>query len=54
MEPEWEEMLNDLLDDDNDLLTAWEVEFTDSLAGQAGSRDNWEPSDRQIEVLEKI
>jgi len=49
---DWDDMLTELLDDASDRLTAWEVEFIESLKKQR--RDLWEPSDKQMAVLVKI
>lgn len=47
------DMLNELLRDESDTLTAWEVEFVESLDKQR-TEPNWEPSSKQFNVLEKI
>lgn len=49
-------MLDELLQDDSDKMTAWEVEFIESLSRQCdSSRDgSWCPSDKQEKVPEKI
>lgn len=49
-------MLDELLQDDSDKMTTWEVEFVESLDQQCdGSHDgSWCPSDKQQKVLEEI
>lgn len=49
-------MLDELLNDDSDTMTAWEVEFIESLNRQCdGSSDgSWCPSPKQEAVLEKV
>lgn len=51
-------MLEELLDDESDKMSAWEVEFIESLSGQRDEmgmdRSYWEPSDKQWAVLCRI
>lgn len=49
------EMLDELLRDESDTLTTWEVEFIESLDKQRQREGErcWEPSQRQFTVLEK-
>lgn len=56
MTNEWPKMLDELLQDDSDMMTAWEVEFIESLNRQCdGSNDgSWCPSDKQQNVMDKI
>jgi hypothetical protein len=42
-------MLKELLDDESDLLTAWEIEFIDSLKKQA-----FDITPRQLRTLDRI
>lgn len=46
-------MLDELVNDDTDKMTAWEGEFIESLSQQA-ERDAWEPTEKQAAVLRKI
>ena len=48
-----ESLLNELLDDESDRLTAWEQEFLDSLDGQR-NMDRWELTDKQDDSLQGI
>ena len=51
---EWNMMLNELLADDSDTLTAREVEFTESLDKQRDLRGaDWMPSSKRIAALER-
>jgi hypothetical protein len=45
--------LRELLDDDSDAMTAWEVEFIESVHEQS-ERPEWTPSLKQVLVLNKI
>jgi hypothetical protein len=56
MSGEWPKMLDELLHDDSDTMSAWEVEFIESLDRQCdGSSDgSWYPSPKQEAVLERI
>jgi len=47
-------MLDELLNDASDTMTAWEAEFIDSLDKQRGRNPDWEPSGKQLFVLEKV
>ena len=47
------EMIDALLDLDSG-LTPWEVEFVESLDAQREHREDWFPSDRQMEKLEQV
>lgn len=51
-------MLAELLDDESDTMTAWEVEFIESLGKQRdrsyATRSYWTPTGKQLAVLEKI
>lgn len=49
-------MLEELLNDDNDMMTVWEVEFIESLNRRcdASADDNRCPSSEQRKVLEEI
>lgn len=51
---DWPKMLNELLNDDSDTMSTWEVEFIESVHKQelAGG-DFWEPSEKQLDVIEK-
>jgi len=49
----WDDMLDDLLRDDSDTLSAWEVEFAESLDKQR-NREGWSPSDKQFKYLSDI
>ena len=53
---EWPKMLDELLSDDSDTMTAWEVEFIESLDRQCDSSPDgsWCPSPKQTTVLEEI
>jgi hypothetical protein len=51
MTPDEQKMLQECLDDDSDRLTAWEVEFLESLSRLPDSRSL---SDKQRAVLERI
>ena len=50
MTPNDETMLRELLADESDAMTAWEVEFIDSLL----KKRLYKWSEKQIETLEKI
>lgn len=56
MSSEWPRMLDELLTDSSDTMSAWEVEFIESLNRQCdGSADgSWCPSPKQEAVLVKI
>lgn len=50
-----------ILDDESDRMTAWEVEFVESLIVRRAQhersyaqRQYWTPTDKQFETLEKI
>lgn len=47
------DMIDELLRDESDTLSAWEVEFIESLDKQRKDSD-WSPSNKQFIVLEKI
>lgn len=49
-------MLNELLRDESDTLTAWEVEFIESLDQQRTREGEqcWEPTQAQFMALEKV
>ena len=48
-------LIDELLAYDGEALTAWEVEFVDSLDKQRRSAgDDWEPSSKQEAILRKI
>ena len=55
---DYEKMLDEILNDESDAMTAWEVEFVESLDRQRnikqGTRTSWEPSPKQKDVLDKI
>lgn len=51
--PSPNEMIDALLDLDSG-LTPWEVEFVESLDQQREDREDWYPSDRQMEKLEQV
>ena len=48
--PDYEKMLDELLNDESDRMTAWEVEFVESLDKQ---RDR-EWSQKQRDILDRI
>jgi hypothetical protein len=56
MSSEWPKMLDELLNDDSDTMSAWEVEFIESLNRQCdGIADgSWCPSLNQEAKLEQI
>ena len=45
-----QKLLAELLDDESDKMTSWELEFIDSLNKQ--NHNNW--SDRQCEILQEV
>lgn len=47
------DMLDELLQDESDTLSAWEVEFIESLDKQR-TQPNWEPTNKQFLMLERI
>lgn len=47
---DWNDMLDEILNDETDRMTAWEVEFIESLHKQRERGC----SDKQFSVLEKI
>lgn len=49
----WREQLDRALDDESETMSAWEVEFVESLEKQS-EIDEWEPSAKQLAVLERI
>lgn len=51
--PDWPDMLEELLEDDSDRMSAWEIEFVNSLDKQSDNED-WKPSAKQRAVLERI
>jgi len=52
---ETDQMLDELLDDDSDSMTAWETEFIDSVNRQrAHFGEDWLPSDRQEGVIVEV
>ena len=52
---DWKGMLSELMLDESDTMSAWEVEFIESLDRQSGkSRFGWAPSPKQMECLDKI
>lgn len=53
---DWPKMLDELLQDDSDKMTTWEVEFIESLNRQCDSSPDgsWCPSAKQMKVLEEI
>jgi hypothetical protein len=46
-------MIDELLADESDKLTAWEVEFLESIDKQR-KRDGWLPSEKQEAVMQKV
>jgi len=48
----WQDMLHELLELESG-LSGWEMHFLGSIAKQA-DRDGWEPSPKQIAVIEKV
>jgi hypothetical protein len=50
---DWKGMLQELLADESDTMSTWEVEFIESLDKQRRAEE-WTPSDKQFVVLEKI
>lgn len=51
---DWLRVIDDLLEYEGEALTAWEVEFVDSLDKQRQGNDDWYPSQKQIAVLDKL
>jgi hypothetical protein len=49
---EWRDMLQELLDNEDDVMTAWEVEFIESM-DKLRAR-NGDPSEKQQACLERI
>ena len=49
----WREQLDRALDDESERMSAWEVEFIESLEKQS-EIDEWVPSGKQLEILERI
>jgi len=47
----WAGMLDELLEDDSDTLTAWEVEFIESLQKQRAAAEDFKISPKQLDVL---
>ena len=53
-EQDYRNMMDELLDRDSG-LSAWEIEFLDSLCGQGfQDEDNWLFTERQLVCFEKI
>ena len=51
----WREMLTELLQDDNDVLSDWECEFITSVDNQSDRRGSeWCPSQKQLDIIERI
>lgn len=51
----WAAMLDELMSDDSDTMSAWEVEFIESLGRQRmASSALWRPSVKQRDVLQRI
>lgn len=52
MGSEWDKTLDELLADESDTMTAWEVEFIESVNKQRRrTGDGWSPSAKQEKVL---
>lgn len=50
---DWEDMLDELLADESDTMSAWEVDFIESLDRQR-SAPEFVMSDKQWSVLQKV
>lgn len=54
----WEDMLNELLSDDSDTMSAWEVEFIESIDKQRDTAhhegEGFDPSPKQLKTLRDI
>ncbi len=51
----WNAMLDELLRDESDTMTAWEVEFIESLDKQRSrNSEDWTPSAKQCGILSEI
>jgi hypothetical protein len=49
------DMLDELLQDESDKMTPWEVEFIESLDRQRAAKgDDWRLSDKQQNVLQRV
>jgi len=52
---DWDRTLDELLEDESDTMTAWEVEFIESVNKQrARVGEDWLPSTKQKKVLVDI
>ena len=51
---DWQNMLEELLNDESDTMSAWEVEFIDSLNRQWTRHEDMAISPKQRAVLERI
>lgn len=49
----WEGMLRELLDDESDTMSAWEIGFIESIERKS-KREGFSPSPRQAACLNKI
>jgi hypothetical protein len=52
--PDYNLLIDELLEYEGDGLTAWDVEFVDSLDKQRRGNPDWEPTGKQAAVLDRI
>lgn len=51
---DWKGILAELLNDESDTMTTWEVEFIESINRQRYKNRVWEPNEKQTAILAKI